>query len=78
MNQFGYVHFEVEKSGRKYIFCAPIGAPLDEACDAAFEVLQKIRELQKNQAEQAKKQQDETKQSENIPVELVSKEPNMQ
>ena len=38
--------FEVEKEGRRYSFHMPMGAPLGEAFDAVFSVLEKVRELQ--------------------------------
>ena len=42
MDQKGYVHLEIEKDGNKYYFAMPMGAPLAEATDAAFQVFKAV------------------------------------
>lgn len=57
MNQKGCVVFETTKNERNYTFCMPIGAPIGEAYDVAFEVLQelvKIANAESAKAERAK------------------------
>lgn len=38
MKQIGFVHIEEEKEGRNYTFQMPMGAPLSEATEIAFQV----------------------------------------
>ena len=54
INQKGIVVFEIEKNERNYAFHMPIGAPLGEVYDCAFEVLNEILELAKKSTETAK------------------------
>lgn len=47
------VHFELERNDRRYHFYMPIGAPLGEAYDACFEVLQRMHQLSAHAMKQA-------------------------
>lgn len=49
-----YVSIEIEKSGNKYSFVMPVGAPFGQAYDACFEALGHIIDFSKKAAEQAK------------------------
>ncbi len=48
MNLRSCLDFEIEKEGRRYCFKMPMGAPLGEAFDVCFAVLEKVKELAAN------------------------------
>lgn len=60
MNQKGYVHLEITKNDRTYIFAMPLGAPLGEAFDAACDSLNEIASMTKQAADNAKPKTDES------------------
>jgi len=53
MTQKAVIYLEVEKNDHKYSFTMPIGAPLGEVYDAAFEMLQEIVKLANEAVEKA-------------------------
>jgi len=58
MDQRGLISLEVKKGDNTFVFLMPIGAPLGEAYDAAFECLQEILGMSQRAAEQAKPAQE--------------------
>ena len=54
MNQQLIVKLEVVKGDNKYCMCIPMGAPLGEAYDAAFEFLKHLTEMSKQAVDQVK------------------------
>jgi hypothetical protein len=54
LDKIGNVHCVVKKEDRTYTFILPIGAPLGEAYDACFKVLEEIVEMSKVAVERAK------------------------
>jgi len=54
MDQKLVCNFEVKKNDRVYSLHMPVGAPIGEAYDAVFEMLQEILELSKKAVENAK------------------------
>ena len=51
-----FVTVEVEKNDKTFLFLMPVGAPLGEAYDAAFEVLQELVARSKEAADSVKQQ----------------------
>ena len=37
-----YINFEVEKNGKKFVFCIPDGSLIGDSYDAAYQVLQRL------------------------------------
>jgi hypothetical protein len=54
MNIKSAVIIEIEKGGKIYQFIMPMGAPLGEAYDAAFEVLRGVVDMSRQAMESAK------------------------
>ena len=59
MEQLAYVCLEVKKDENSFKFYMPMGAPLGQAYDAAFECLLEIVSLSKAAAERARAQEPE-------------------
>lgn len=58
MNIKSVVQFEVIKGEKSYVFSMPVGAPIGEAYDAAFECLNQLVEYSKQAAEKAKRSEE--------------------
>jgi len=54
MDQRAVLNMEVEKNGHLFVFSMPIGAPLGEAYDAVYGVLEEIIKLSNQAAEKMK------------------------
>lgn len=51
------VQIEIQKGERVYTFQMPVGAPVGEALDAAFDVLDELRDLIHNAVSKSKPQE---------------------